>query len=76
MPLPACRSAAVPTTSRGCGSVLRRAAERASAESHSLLLRRSSEALVLVPNNWSASNSTLVVSLDSSVRVRFQNERP
>jgi hypothetical protein len=28
--------------------------------------------LFLVPQNWSASNTTLVVPLDSSIRVRFQ----
>jgi uncharacterized membrane protein YidH (DUF202 family) len=42
------------------------------------LLIHGNNRMFLVPNNWSASNSTLVVELDDSVRVQFQfqNERP
>lgn len=42
------------------------------------LLIHGSNRMFLVPNNWSASNSTMVVQLDGSVRVQFQfqNERP
>jgi hypothetical protein len=42
------------------------------------LLIHGNNRMFLVPNNWSASNSTLVVQLDDSVRVQFQfqNERP
>lgn len=42
------------------------------------LLIHGNNRMFLVPNNWSASNSTLVVQLNDSVRVQFQfqNERP
>ena len=42
------------------------------------LLIHGNDRMFLVPNNWSASNSTLVVRLNDSVRVQFQfqNERP
>jgi uncharacterized membrane protein YidH (DUF202 family) len=42
------------------------------------LLIHGNDRMFLVPNNWSASNSTLVVQLNDSVRVQFQfqNERP
>ena len=42
------------------------------------LLIHGNDRMFLVPNHWSASNSTLVVRLDDSVRVQFQfqNERP
>jgi hypothetical protein len=42
------------------------------------LLIHGNDRMFLVPNNWSASNSTLVVPLDNSVRVQFQfqNDQP
>lgn len=42
------------------------------------LLIHGNDRMFLVPNRWSASNSTLVVRLDDSVRVQFQfqNQRP
>jgi len=42
------------------------------------LLIHANDLMFLVPNKWSASNSTLVVRMDDSVRVQFQfqNQRP
>jgi hypothetical protein len=42
------------------------------------LLIHGNDRMFLVPNSWSASNSTLVVRLDDSVRVQFQfqNQQP
>jgi hypothetical protein len=42
------------------------------------LLIHAGDLMFLVPNQWSASNSTLVVRMDDSVRVQFQfqNQRP
>jgi hypothetical protein len=42
------------------------------------LLIHGNDRMFLVPHHWSASNSTLVVAMDSSVRVQFQfqNQRP
>jgi hypothetical protein len=42
------------------------------------LLIHGNNRMFLVPDNWSASNSTMVVQLDGSTRVQFQfqNERP
>jgi hypothetical protein len=42
------------------------------------LLIHANDLMFLVPNRWSASNSTLVVRMDDSVRVQFQfqNQRP
>lgn len=42
------------------------------------LLINANDLMFLVPNKWSASNSTLVVRMDGSVRVQFQfqNQRP
>ncbi|MBB4908718.1 hypothetical protein [Actinophytocola algeriensis] len=42
------------------------------------LLIHANDRMFLVPNRWSASNSTLVVRMDDSVRVQFQfqNQRP
>jgi hypothetical protein len=42
------------------------------------LLIHGNDLMFLVPNKWSASNSTLVVRMDDSVRVQFQfqNQRP
>jgi hypothetical protein len=39
---------------------------------HLRLLIEGKDRMFLVPDNWSASDSTLVVPLDNSVRVRFQ----
>jgi hypothetical protein len=45
---------------------------------HLRLLIHGHDRMFLVPDAWSASNSTLVVALDASVRVQFQfqNRRP
>jgi hypothetical protein len=45
---------------------------------HLRLLIHGHDRMFLVPDQWSASNSTLVVALDGTVRVQFQfqNQRP
>jgi hypothetical protein len=45
---------------------------------HLRLLIEGKDRMFLIPDTWSASDSTLVVPLDGSVRVRFQftNDKP